>query len=151
MVFIRHDFLSLNLRRSLSSLTTITMDGGSAAASIISSPDRSRFRSELCAKFKIRATGLYCESDQKRACALGRPSTLNTAHREARRSKAQNTRSNPQNIPFDANIAAGRAWRRRLGFWWARANSSPRGDYNRVRSGDEAALAMNNGGGGYNP
>jgi hypothetical protein len=81
-----------------------------------------------------------------RARVLGRPFSRNVVQREARRSKAQ-TSACTQKIPSDANIAAGRAWRRKLGFWWARANSSTSGGCDRAGGGVDDKLPMNNAGG----
>ncbi|KAM0907737.1 hypothetical protein ACQ4PT_015888 [Festuca glaucescens] len=99
----------------------------------------------------LELLGSVVDHNNNKARAPGRPTSLNAANREARRSKAQNARSNTQKIPFDANIAAGRAWHRRLGFWWARSNSSPRGGCDSAGGGEDAAYTMNNGGGGYGP
>ncbi|KAM0838614.1 hypothetical protein ACQ4PT_060844 [Festuca glaucescens] len=102
---------------------------------------------------KNELLGSFAKLNMHRACIPGRPSMLNAVHREARRTKAQSVRSLPQKIPIDADIAAGRAWRHKLGFWWARANSSARGGGDRAGGGVCAVDEMSNsgGGGGFSP
>ncbi|KAM0850245.1 hypothetical protein ACQ4PT_053209 [Festuca glaucescens] len=87
--------------------------------------------------------GPFENSDNQRK--PGRPVHRNAANREARKSKAHSANFGTQQIPVDANLAAGHAWRHRLGFWRARAVSFPGG------GGDRAIGNMNNHGGGGDP
>ncbi|KAM0840518.1 hypothetical protein ACQ4PT_059606 [Festuca glaucescens] len=113
-------------------------------------PNQSCSDPKISENSKTVLLGPFASCDRIREGVPGRPSLRNVARREARRSTAQPIRAQPQKIPNDADIAAGRAWRRKLGFWWARANSVRDGG-ERVGGGRDSAIAMNNGGGGFGP